>query len=557
MPYRIIFFLLYLSSILPAATQEEIIRAIEQRNNAIFQQEENRQKFLDSQKKNDHFIPTKELEIDEEKVEGALCFQIDTIELHNNEQLEDEVFSSLFASYEGNCLSIQDLNNITKQVTNIYIEHGYVTSRAYLKEQDLNNGHLDIYVLEGKIDSLLMNDKEAREMLTAFPFLEEKVLNIRDLEMGLEQMQRLPSNKVSLDLKPSDKEGYTVVNIVNDSKRPFYTSFSASNMGSESTGKNIGDASLYLDDILGFNEQLMLNANGTLSQKDEKKTKGYGYSFSLPYGYWTMSFGSREYEFRTELKTENNVGFVSSGISETHYGDLKYLFYRDESSKADLKMVIDLKQNFNFISNELIKVSSSKISSGRVFVNYSKNLDRGSFSIGFGVHKGLNLFDPLKDSDDANRKAQYIKYTANLGFSYGFELLDRQFSFYNNTTYQYSPDKLYTPEQTSIGGFYTVRGFEELAYTGDIGGYTRNDLSMHTPTNILDYPVTIISFLGLDAGVVENDPSIYKWLVGSSVGLRIHYGNFSSSLAIDVPISAYDDLQSNKPVVSFSQTFYF
>jgi len=48
-------------------------------------------------------------------------------------------------------LGASGIDNLLKTITGHYLNRGYVTSRAYLPEQDLTSGILQIIVIEGRL----------------------------------------------------------------------------------------------------------------------------------------------------------------------------------------------------------------------------------------------------------------------------------------------------------------------------------------------------------------------------------------------------------------------
>ena len=57
----------------------------------------------------------------------------------------------LLKPYIGQCLGVSQLNELLKVITDYYLGKGRVTSRAYLPQQDLSTGHLQVLVVEGKV----------------------------------------------------------------------------------------------------------------------------------------------------------------------------------------------------------------------------------------------------------------------------------------------------------------------------------------------------------------------------------------------------------------------
>ena len=82
------------------------------------------------------------------------CFPIQEIQLKGADSLSANERDTMFQPYIGQCLGVSQLNELLKVITNHYIDRGLVTTRAYLPQQDLSQGHLQMLVVEGKLESL-------------------------------------------------------------------------------------------------------------------------------------------------------------------------------------------------------------------------------------------------------------------------------------------------------------------------------------------------------------------------------------------------------------------
>uniref|UniRef100_UPI0023EE4F56 POTRA domain-containing protein n=1 Tax=Pseudomonas mosselii TaxID=78327 RepID=UPI0023EE4F56 len=85
--------------------------------------------------------------------------------------------------------------------TDHYLGRGLVTSRAYLPQQDLSSGHLQVLVVEGRLEGLRPDSSSGlsdRELAMAFPGAIDQRLNLREIEQMVDQLNRLPSNKAQM-----------------------------------------------------------------------------------------------------------------------------------------------------------------------------------------------------------------------------------------------------------------------------------------------------------------------------------------------------------------------
>lgn len=136
------------------------------------------------------------------------CFPIKNIELNGADSLSESEKNRLLKPYIGQCLGVTQLNELLKVITDHYIEKGLVTSRAYLPQQDLSGGHLKVLVVEGKLEGLKGAEGSKlsdRELGMAFPGKTGELVNLREIEQLVDQLNRLPSNQAQMELAPGKK----------------------------------------------------------------------------------------------------------------------------------------------------------------------------------------------------------------------------------------------------------------------------------------------------------------------------------------------------------------
>jgi hemolysin activation/secretion protein len=77
----------------------------------------------------------------------------------------------IVASFEGQCLAPVQLNELLKQLTQYYLDRGYITTRAYLPEQNLSSGELTLQIIEGRLDGFERGPHapSEREIAMTFP----------------------------------------------------------------------------------------------------------------------------------------------------------------------------------------------------------------------------------------------------------------------------------------------------------------------------------------------------------------------------------------------------
>lgn len=166
------------------------------------------------------------------------CFVISRIEIDGATRLSRTAADRLTAPWLNQFLDMARLTQLTSRITDWYISRGFITSRAFLTEQDLSSGVLHIAMLEGKRQAIRLEGVPDRTLNMTFPGLEGNILNLRDIEQGMEQLNRVRQTPVEIEILPGDRQGYSVVNLTATPEFPLSGSVSFDNSGQKSTGQS-------------------------------------------------------------------------------------------------------------------------------------------------------------------------------------------------------------------------------------------------------------------------------------------------------------------------------
>jgi len=181
------------------------------------------------------------------------CFRIDKISVHG---VSGDMFKEIRAitgSYKGQCIGMGQIRDLLRGITNHYVSSGYITSRAFLPEQDLSGGVLQINVQEGYIEDIEINSKS--EFFPAnLPLTKHKILSLRDIEQSSDHYGRLKSNDVKISLKPGKSPGGTIVAIDNAASKKWGVTSGIDNAGSKQKGQIQSFSNFRVENILGLNE---------------------------------------------------------------------------------------------------------------------------------------------------------------------------------------------------------------------------------------------------------------------------------------------------------------
>ena len=441
---------------------------------------------------------------------GASCRDIREIVIKGATKLPDWKRERTISNFTGRCLNVGDIESLLAEITRYYIDDGFVTVRAYLPPQDLSEGHLDILVIEGVVESISIEDGNTRSVSIAntFPDIEGRLLNLRDLEQGIDQINRLASNNAKLDIQPGKRPGESRVSIVNKPASRLHFNLASDNQGSESTGAVQTGFTASADNALGFNEFFSATHRQSTPNDYTRKYSGSdSFNFNIPFGYSSLSVGTSYSRYASVVRVPSGLELISSGNSKTSNVRLDRVMYRDSTTRASLAGTITTKGSINYLDGQLLGISSRNLTVLDIDGSLSVGFAGGVLALDLGYAQGLNamgaLVDPAALPDSAPR-AQFSKLKAGFNYLLPFRFWGIDVLFNSQLSSQRAGSTLYGSEQIAIGGIYSVRGFVKNTLAGDDGYYWRNEVSVRQPLTFGSETVSTRFYVGYDSGRVKN-----------------------------------------------------
>ena len=219
---------------------------------------------------------------------GGPCRDISAVNIGSAPNLPPTDRSRIIKAYAGRCLRVHDIEQLMAEITNAYIGRGYVTTRVYLPQQDLSKGQLSVMVVEGVVEKISVHGQGGNRvsLASALPGVQGEPLNLRDLEQGLDQINRLQSNHATLDIEPGTAAGTSRVVIHNERDRAFHFGATLDDMGADTTGKHQAGVTGAYDSPLGLNDFASLTyRQGLPLNVSERYSRLGSFAYLIPYGY--------------------------------------------------------------------------------------------------------------------------------------------------------------------------------------------------------------------------------------------------------------------------------
>jgi hemolysin activation/secretion protein len=475
--------------------------------------------------------------------ESGATFAIEHIVMKGDALLEQAEIETITQAFDGMQLGVNRINLLLHKLTQAYVERGYVTTRVYVGEQNLSAGILEVTVIPGKVEKLLMNGKPlALGDDLAMPVEEGAVLRLQALEQGMDQINRLRRNRAQLQIQPGQTPGGSIVAITNTPGDRLYYNVGVDNGGDKATGEQRLRAGVEANNLLGLQESVNLTYNGSLD------TNALLLGATLPLGYNTFSYTYSYSEF------QNLVGDVALvfGRSQGHTLAWNRLLARSRFGKSAFDVSLSVRAAEREINNIALTPQSLSV----LRLGYS-NLRRfqlgdkaGFWTVDLSYSRGLDVLDATNDSDVADlpteaAHAQFDK--VNLATNVSLALNER-WTYRGSFDAQWADEGLFGSEQFFAGGAASVRGFAESAIAGERGLGMRHELS-YAGWPVLNNKLRLAPFVFLDAAraqlVAESE---WHDLAGAGVGVRASGKHFSAELILGQPLQAPEPIDDDARV---------
>ncbi|MDF7676195.1 ShlB/FhaC/HecB family hemolysin secretion/activation protein [Neisseriaceae bacterium ESL0693] len=480
----------------------------------------------------------------------------------------------------GQCIGQQGLEYLTTLAQNALIQHGYTTSRILLGQQDLNSGRLILTVMPGHIRQVRYDDSDPnthtgriKHIPNKFPLHQGKILNLYDLEQGLENLRRLPTVEADMSIEPAQDaagDGSQSDLAVKWRQRtiPVRMAVNLDDSGSHSTGRYQGGVTVALDNPLGLSDLFYANYNHDLGGKhsytdsDGHKTgsgtNGYMLHYSVPVGYWLLAFNRSHYRYHQAVAgyAEN---YDYNGNSDTTDIGLSRIIQRNAKRKTTLGLKLWRRESHNFIEDAEIEVQQRHTAGWQANLSHREYLGKATLDFDLGYKRGTGAGHSQRAPEEAfNEGTSRMKIiTADASVYWPFRLGQQTFSYDSSFHGQWNKTPLITQDQLSIGSRYTVRGFDgELSLMAPRGWYWQNNLNWaYQPQHQL--------YAGLDVGHIGTNsvnPQLGKTLAGAVIGTRGQFkagGMLSYDLFAGKPIYKPQYFKTANTHVGFSLNYAF
>ena len=467
------------------------------------------------------------------KEEDLIKVFVKEFSFDGNKKYPTSEFQKLVQDKVNKELAYADLRNILQEVSFYYRSKGFLAT-AFLPEQDIKDGKIQIFIVEGKIGKIEIKadvKKElniSRERISKFIFNKinpNEILNIVQLDRNIRNLNNTPGINAIAQLVEGDKLGETNIVISASNTKTLSTTSLVDNNGSRSSGYERVTNILNFDSILNKGERF------SVTDVITEGSHYYAGSVTIPLGYDGL-----QTTFRMS-KMEYDLGAPFASTDPTGYSTEFFLgFNKELMIKPDKSLTSSLSFSRNDYVNDLNTGSNSnkditKSSLNLTFNNQDKFFSGGANTVAFtGTFGSLDLTDNTSnfDTDQLTAKANgdYWKLAINAN---RFQRITDTVSAVIKFNGQYTDKNLDGAEQLSLGGPNAVRAYPSNEAAGDQGFVSSLEFNKILPKN------RRLTFF-YDYGKIQLHKQLWSNWNSTNTSLKNHYDLHGVGVSFSMPI---------------------
>ena len=464
---------------------------------------------------------------------------IEKIRVQGYTVFSDLEIEAIIKPYRGKQLNFDQLRNITEAITEFYVSRGYITSGAYLPEQEIIDGTIDVRVVEGQLEDLKIEGLKNLQANYVRSFisstntsktfnteLKQFPLNIKNIEEELNLLKRDPSiENIEAELVRGTAPNLSVLLIEVEETSPYEAKLSFDNYRSPSVGELQGTIETGYRNLLGVSDRAFAQYNLT----EGFDAYSVGYAIPVNSENATVSFEYRNGDSKIiEDFEEVNIRAEADTISLRYRQPIVYKSQREvafglafERQSSETFILDD--QPFSFTADP--EQTNSVTSVVKLTGDWIERSSSSVLGISSELNFGLDVFDAT-----VNENTPDGLFFSWLGQAQWTKALnqDRDLLFITRLITQLSPDSLLPLEQFTLGGVGTVRGYHQNQEVGD--NAVVGTIEVYVPLagdRLGDNKLNLIPFF--DGGTVwDNNSDEAEALASLGIGLDWQFKEFLS-----------------------------
>ncbi|NEP57243.1 MAG: ShlB/FhaC/HecB family hemolysin secretion/activation protein [Symploca sp. SIO2G7] len=455
------------------------------------------------------------------QVKGSTVFGSDEIE---------EVVTPIIEDFDAKELGEEEfIKEINARITQLYLEKGYITSRARARDNDkITDGVVEIKVIEGRLREIEIKGRKRlnKDYICSRIGLGVGIpLNINQLE---EQLRLLRSNPLFENVEASllaAEEGKSDLSVTVTEAAPLVLNFNVDNYSPPSVGSERLGIGLLYRNLTGSGDEL----SASYSRSTTGGAEVFDLSWKVPVNPMEGTLLVRVAPNRNEVTESEFQALGIRGERELYEIFFRQPLVRTTREELALSAGFSYQDGQTFVFDRLpfgfgIGPDEDGVSRTSVFKfgqDYVRRDPQGAWSLRSELSFGTNLFDATTN-EGSIPDGQFFSW---LGQVQRVQRLGEDHLLVMQADLQLTPDGLLPAHQFVLGGGQSLRGYRQNARSGDNGfRFSIEDRFTIARDEGGEATWQIVPFVDLGAiWNVSGNPNLLPdqtFLLGAGLGLR-------------------------------------
>jgi len=400
------------------------------------------------------------------------AIEVQKIQVVGSTILSQDEINALVKPLEGRSATLEELKQIADKITEIYLNRGYITSRAVLPPQTITAGVVQIQVIEGKLTRIeiegtkRLDPSYIRSRIRLGARMPLSTASLED-QLRLLRVDPLFSN-VEASLRAGDNEGESILIVRVSEANPFQPSFSIDNYSPPSVGSERVGVSLRHRNITGNGDELGAAYYRSIGDSDV-----FDFSYRLPLNAMNGTLQLRAAPNRNSIVQPASIKRLDiSGKSHLFEVSYRQPLRRTPIEEFALSAGFTYQTGRTFFAGDPTSFGIPEESRGvtttstiKLGQDYIRRDPQGAWAVRSQFTIGTSLFD-ANQYEGSVPDGQFFSW---LGQVQRVQRLNDKHLLILQADLQLSADSLLPSQQFVIGGGQSLRGYRQNARSGDNG----------------------------------------------------------------------------------------
>jgi hemolysin activation/secretion protein len=435
---------------------------------------------------------------------------VQKIEVVGNTLLKPTDIQKITQSIEGKSVTLSQLQELADSITQLYLDRGYINSRAIVPQQDIANGMIKIQAIEGsiaQIDIQGLDRLQADYLRARLKLGIQKPFNQNELEDKLRLLRADPLlASLEASLRPGTGLGESIltVRVKEANALTAYLgvdSYSPPSLGAERFGAVVG-----YRNVTGIGDDV----SASYYRSFQGGSNSYDFNYRLPVNAMNGTVQLKVAPSRTKIVDPQFAGLGIRSDSDLYELSYRQPLTRSTREEFALSLSFAVQDGQTFLNENQpqpfgIGPDANGNSRTRVIKfgqDYLSRDIRGAWALRSQFNLGINAFNATSNPGGIP-DGQFFSWVGQIQRA---QQLDPNQLLIAQADIQLSPDSLLPAQQLSIGGGQSLRGYSQNARFGDNGIRVSVEDRIALQKNALGVPtLQVIPFI--DLGTVWNNSS--------------------------------------------------